>query len=330
MRRSGHWCFRQSVGTRKTSFPVHAPVLLDEVVKALMPRPDGRYVDCTYGRGGHSRAILEQLGEDGRVLALDRDPEAVAAGRVHMRADYRLTVLQAEFTTLQDKVAERGWSGEVDGVLFDLGLSSPQLDNPERGFSLRQDGPLDMRMNPCSGPAAAQWLAESDETEIRRVLRDYGEERFAGRIARHIVKVRAQGAIDTTSGLAEAVVAALPAEARRSRKRHPATRAFQAIRIQVNGELGQLEGVLPQTSLVLKVGGRLAIISFHSLEDRLVKRFLRGPVEGGLPRGLPVRGDQRMLRMWRIPGKAQRPSSVEQAANPRARSAVLRVAERAH
>jgi len=314
----------------RTPFAPHAPVLLNEVIKALSPRPDGRYVDCTYGRGGHSQAILQCLDEGGRVLALDRDPEAVAVGQVHMRADNRLTVLQAEFTALRDKVDQCGWTGEVDGVLFDLGVSSPQLDNPERGFSLRHDGPLDMRMNPQVGISAARWLAETNESEIRRVLRDYGEERFAARIARHIVKARAECAIETTVGLAEAVLAALPAQARHARKRHPATRVFQAIRIEVNGELAQLETALPQTQIVLKIDGRLAVISFHSLEDRLVKRFVRGPEETALPRGLPVRGDARDTKTWRALGRAQRPLAAEQAANPRARSAVLRVAERMH
>ena len=302
----------------------HRSVLLEESVAALAVHPGGTYIDGTFGRGGHARAILELLGPGGRLIAIDRDPEAIAAARTLAAADPRLTPVQGCFGDLAEIAAAAG-SDRVQGILLDLGVSSPQLDVPERGFSFASDGPLDMRMNPESGESAADWLTHASQDEIADVLRELGEERFAGRIARTLVAARAQGSVATTRQLAELVARSVPT---REPGKHPATRTFQALRIRVNDELGELERALNKICGLLAPEGRLAAISFHSLEDSIVKRFIRREAQGPvLPKGLPVTASQARGRLRPV-GKAVRPSADEVAANPRARSAVLRVAER--
>ena len=293
---------------------------------ALAIREEGIYIDGTFGRGGHTEAILRRLGAQGRVLAIDKDPEAVRAGLERFAAEPRFAIEQGSFTRLEQLVCERGWSGRIAGILLDLGVSSPQLDDARRGFSLRRDGPLDMRMDPNSGTSAAQWLASAEEGEIARVLREYGEERFARRIARNIVAQRVAGTpIESTAQLARLVAACVP---QREPGRDPATRTFQAIRIHLNRELEELGELLEQALRVLAPGGRLAVISFHSLEDRIVKRFMRNEARGDqYPPDLPVTREQMRPRM-RVVGRAIRAGAAEVARNQRARSAVLRVAER--
>lgn len=304
----------------------HRPVMLEEVIEALNIVPAGLYVDATFGRGGHARAILKKLGVQGRLLALDRDPQAVEEGRRLAAEDARVAVVHSAFSNLAHEVARMGWTGKVNGVLLDLGVSSPQLDDAARGFSFRGDGPLDMRMNPTSGVSAAEWLANAAEDDIARVLHDYGEERYARRIARAVCAARLVQPILTTRQLAELVARAVPT---RERHKDPATRTFQAIRIQVNDELGEVSACLEQSVDVLAAGGRLAVISFHSLEDRIVKHFVRDAERGPmLPAKLPVRHEASARGRLRRMGKARRPSDMETSANPRARSAVLRVAER--
>jgi len=303
----------------------HTPVLLDEVLAGLSVRPDGRYCDATFGRGGHTAAILGALGPAGRVVAIDRDPEAIRAGRRRFAAEARLTLIQGSFGSLEERVRAAGFEGELDGVLLDLGVSSPQLDEAARGFSFMQDGPLDMRMDNESGQSAAQWLAKAGEREIADVIRGLGEERFARRIARAVVAARAEAPITRTAELAALVAEAVPT---REPGKHPATRTFQAIRIHVNGELDALESALPRAVRLLAPGGRLCVISFHSLEDRIVKRFIRreeqgDPVYAGLP-NVPAHARARLKRV----GGAIMAGEPEVRANPRARSAVLRVAER--
>lgn len=301
----------------------HIPVLLGEVMEALAIHPEGTYLDATFGRGGHSRAILERLGPAGRLFALDRDPQAVAAGQGW--ADSRFTIIHAPFSDMADALAERGVAG-MDGILMDLGVSSPQLDAPERGFSFRFDAPLDMRMDTSRGTSAAEWLEQADEAEIAQIVRDFGEERFAKRIARTLVAARNLSPITTTGQLARLVAGAVRT---RERGQDPATRTFQAIRIHINRELEELVAALPQAVGLLKPGGRLAVISFHSLEDRLVKRFLREQASGPqIPSDIPLPADQLPTGSLRLVGKAMRPGAAEAAANPRARSAVLRVAEK--
>ena len=302
--------------------PEHRPVLLREVIEALRPGEGGVFVDCTFGRGGHAGALLERVGPGGRVIGLDRDPEAVAAALRWAETDPRLIVCAAPFSAISREAAALGVSGKVDGVLFDLGVSSPQLDAPERGFSFLRDGPLDMRMDPGAGPSAAQWLDTADEAEIVRVLRSYGEEPQARRIAAAIVRARP---IATTRGLAEVIERAVP---RRARDHHPATLTFQAIRIFLNRELEELDNALPQCLDVLRPGGRLAVISFHSLEDRRVKRFIRDEARGDpYPRDLPVAASALHPRLHPV-GRAIRATEDEVRENPRARRAVLRVAEK--
>jgi 16S rRNA (cytosine1402-N4)-methyltransferase len=303
--------------------PVHAPVLLQETLAGLAIRPDGTYVDATYGRGGHARAVLGRLGSGGRLVVVDRDPEAIDHARQEFGTDSRVRIQQATF----DRLLELLGDACADGVLLDLGVSSPQLDDPARGFSFMRDGPLDMRMDPGSGPSAAQFLAVAPEAEIARVIASYGEERFARRIARSIVAARAAAPLATTGALADLVSAAVPARLREPGK-HPATRTFQALRIHVNHELELLERGLQAALAVLRTGGRLAVISFHSLEDRCVKRFMRthalgDPVWRGLPNA-PLAAQPRL----EIIGKAQRAQPEEVARNPRSRSAVLRVARK--
>jgi 16S rRNA (cytosine1402-N4)-methyltransferase len=303
----------------------HRPVLLEEAVAGLAIQPGGLYVDGTFGRGGHALAILAKLGSEGCLLALDKDPQAIAAAQEQFLSDKRFMIERGSFAMLKQQVERRGWLGKMSGVLLDLGVSSPQLDDPGRGFSFSHDGPLDMRMDPESGRSAADWLGVAPEREIVQVLRDYGEERYAKRIARAIVQARAASPIRTTKQLAEVVRAAHPAW---EKDKDPATRSFQAIRIFINQELDDLEACLPQCLEALAPGGRLAVISFHSLEDRIVKRFMRKEARGGeFPAGLPITQAHFHPKL-RVIGKAIHASSAEVQANPRARSAVLRIAER--
>lgn len=303
--------------------PLHQTVLLKEAVEALSVKPSGVYVDGTFGRGGHSRAILERLDGAGRLLAFDRDPQAVATAKTIQ--DARLKVRHCAFGELSAVLREMGVA-EVDGVLLDLGVSSPQIDDGRRGFSFRFDAPLDMRMDTTRGETAAAFLASADIKEIMEVIRNYGEERFALQIAKKIVAARREQPLATTGQLA-----ALVREAVRTREpgQDPATRTFQALRIHINRELDQLALVLPQAVDALRSGGRLAVISFHSLEDRIVKRFMRDQSSSDrLPKSLPLRAAELPLPRLRLVGKPVRASAVEVAANPRARSAVMRVAER--
>jgi 16S rRNA (cytosine1402-N4)-methyltransferase len=303
----------------------HQPVLLEEVLAGLSIQPDGVYVDGTFGRGGHAGAILAVLGPGGRLLAMDKDPEAVRSAGEQFGEDSRFEIEQGTFTMLSDMLAQRQLQGRVDGLLLDLGVSSPQLDDASRGFSFSEDGPLDMRMDPGSGISAAQWLEQADEQTISRVLRKFGEERFSRRIARSIVETRNEKPLRTTRELAELIAAAVPV---REKRKHPATRSFQAIRIFINHELDDLVAVLDQVVDVLAPHGRMAVISFHSLEDRLVKRFIRDEYRGEqAPPELPLAGMDYVPRLKPV-GKAVRASDAEISANPRARSAVLRVAER--
>lgn len=302
----------------------HQTVLLEEAVTALVTDSNGFYVDGTFGRGGHTRALLERLGPEGRVLALDLDPQACRVGTALAARDSRLEMVQMSFCDLLPYLATRPVPVSVAGLLLDLGVSSPQLDDPARGFSFLRDGDLDMRMNPDQGQSAAAWLAAASETEITRVLQEYGEERYARRIARAIVQARAQKPLLRTVQLAQVIAEAHPAW---QPGRHPATRSFQAIRIHINGELVALRAALDQVLEVLAVGGRLVVISFHSLEDRMVKRFIRDEQHPRVPRGLPIE-EARLARRLRALGRAISPSAAEVAANPRARSAVMRVAEK--
>ena len=302
--------------------PVHRAVLAAEAVAALALRADGIYVDLTYGRGGHSREMLARLGPAGRLIALDRDPEAVAAGESIQ--DPRFLIRHARFAEISS-VLDAAGVATVQGILADLGVSSPQLDTPQRGFSFRADGPLDMRMDPTRGESAAQWLATAKEADIREVIRTYGEERFAQQIAAAVVAARAREPVVRTQQLAHLV-----AEAVRTREagQDPATRTFQALRIFLNRELEEVSLMLPQAVARLAPGGRLAVVSFHSLEDRIVKRFLRSLAQPSLPRDLPIRASEMPQPALRIIGRAVRAGADEIAANPRARSAVMRVAER--
>ena len=303
----------------------HTPVLLAEVIDGLHLQTDGIYIDCTFGRGGHTRALLARLGPRARVLAIDRDAQAVEAGRALAAEDARVTVEHANFNRIAAVAAEHQVTGLVNGMLFDLGVSSPQLDEAARGFGFQDDGPLDMRMDVQVGESAAEWLARASAEDIMLVIRRYGEERYAKRIARAIVARRADRPIETTRQLADIVSAAQP---RSGARRHPATRTFQAIRIHINDELAALDSALEQVPEILAAEGRLAVISFHSLEDRRVKRFMRARSRGpSAPKGMPVAlpGPPPVLRTV---GRAIRASADEVRANPRARSAVLRIAAR--
>lgn len=303
----------------------HETVLQNEAVAALSVKPGSCYVDATFGRGGHSRAILEQLGPDGRLLVFDRDPQAIEAAREMQSADSRLVVTRAPFSQLAQTVEQQGLSGSVAGILFDLGVSSPQLDNAERGFSFSKDGPLDMRMDPEQGVSAEQWINTASEREIADVLFEFGEERHSRRMARRVVEEREQQRITRTGHLAEIIKQANPAW---EKDKHPATRAFQGIRIFINGEFEELRKGLEQALAVLAVGGRLVVISFHSLEDRIVKKFIALQTKGdNFPRGVPVTAAMLNPTLKSV-GKAVKPSAEEIANNPRARSAVMRVAEK--
>lgn len=305
----------------------HVPVLLDPVLEGLRVLENGVYVDGTFGRGGHSNAILRNLGDGGRLIAIDRDPAAIAAAPKALIDDPRFELIRGQCAELEEYMGERELLGNVDGLLLDLGVSSPQLDEAGRGFSFLRDGPLDMRLDNEQGQTAAEWLAEVDEATLTRTLYKFGDEKLAKRIARAVVSRREITPISTTGELARIVQDAVPAKLR-SRKRHPATKTFQAIRIAINDELGQLEAVLEQSLRVLKKGGRLCVISFHSLEDRIVKRFMRDHSrEPEQYRGMPNIPEE-FLPPFRSIGKAITASDAEIAANIRSRSARLRVAER--
>ena len=303
----------------------HEPVLKKQVLQGLNVQPGGIYLDCTFGRGGHAQAILECLDENGRLVVIDKDPEAIRVAEETIGKDSRVTVQRGSYAMLQRLVDKLEVSGKLNGVLLDLGVSSPQLDDPRRGFSFTAAGPLDMRMDPDSGRSAAEWLAQATQTEIEQVLRSLGEERYARRIARALVSSRTTVPIATTTQLAELISRTVP---RREGSKHPATRSFQAIRIYINRELEDLSAALQQVAQVLAPLGRLVVISFHSLEDRIVKRFIRRESKGEeWPLDLPVQGEPAKGSM-RAVGKPVRPGKEEIAINPRARSAVLRVAEK--
>lgn len=303
----------------------HVPVLLDAVLEGLNIRPHGCYIDGTFGRGGHSREILKRLDSTGRLIAIDRDPEAVEAARPLSERETRFAIVKGEISDIAQIAVERNLLGKVDGILFDLGVSSPQLDDATRGFSFQFDGPLDMRMDPTKGISAADWLATVDERTLRKVLAQFGEERSAGRYAKAIVAARALQPVRRTAELAKIIVEAAP---KGPRRRHPATKTFQAIRIQVNDELGQVRSALEASIAVLGKGGRLCVISFHSLEDRIVKRFMRqASREAEAWRGMPSM-PQAARPPLRVVGKAIVATDLEIAANVRSRSARLRIAER--
>jgi 16S rRNA (cytosine1402-N4)-methyltransferase len=303
---------------------MHQTVLLREAVEALVTSPGGFYVDGTFGRGGHSRHLLQQLNADGRVLGVDKDPAAQAAAQELAATEPRFEFFHGSFAELPGQLRRMGVDA-VDGILLDLGVSSPQLDDGERGFSFLQDGPLDMRMDTTRGETAAQWLSHAGVDEIARVLKEYGEERFSRRIAAAIVAARTERPITSTGRLAQVVSEANP---KWEKHKHPATRAFQAIRIKVNSELEDLQELLAVALDILRIGGRLVVISFHSLEDRLVKRYMRDMARGEqFPMGVPVR-DSALNRRMRLVGKAVRASDEEVAGNVRSRSAIMRVAEK--
>ena len=303
----------------------HKPVFLNEVLDALAIRPDGCYVDCTFGRGGHSRAIMQRLGSRGRLFAFDKDPEAIRVAQKDFAGNKCFTCFHGSFTRLAEVIGQMGLLGTIDGLLFDLGVSSPQLDDAARGFSFLKDGLLDMRMNPNQGCSAAEWINQASQAELTSVLRHYGEERYAGRIARTIVASRAERAITSTRELSELIKAAVPTV---ETGKHPATRSFQAIRIHVNNELEELKAALAQVTGVLCEGGRLAVISFHSGEDRIVKRFIRQQARvDPYPSYLPVSGNEIKPRMQAV-GRPLKSGEEANQANPRGRSAVLRIAEK--
>lgn len=303
----------------------HKPVLFNEAISALQINESGIYIDGTFGRGGHAAAILERLGPTGRLIAIDKDPDAVIFARERFGHDRRFQIERGSFAMLGDIARQAGVAGKIDGILLDLGVSSPQLDDASRGFSFLRDGPLDMRMDPDVGISAADWLANADERELAQVFWRYGEERHSRRIARAICAQRTSSPITTTAQLAELVTAAAPGK---ERKKHPATRVFQAIRIFINHELDDLDAGLHSIVDVMRPGGRLAVISFHSLEDRMVKRFMRDEARGTeLPLDLPVTGQPEDRRL-RLVGKPVFPGDMEIQHNPRARSAVMRIAER--
>lgn len=303
----------------------HQPVLLHEAVEGLNIQENGIYIDATFGRGGHSLEILKRLGPGGQLIALDKDPKAVAYGEKGPIQDPRFSIVHTSFAKTESVIAKRGLQGKVSGVLMDLGVSSPQLDDPDRGFSFLRDGPLDMRMDTTQSMDAQTWVNTADSSDIIDVLKEYGEERFAKRIASAIIRDRSERQLTTTKELADLIANAVPF---REKHKHPATRSFQAIRIFINRELSELEKALEQCLNVLAVGGRLSVISFHSLEDRIVKQFIKRESEGKpVPRKLPVKHKDVVGRLMKI-GKAVTPTLEETKHNPRARSARLRIAER--
>lgn len=303
----------------------HRPVLLQESMDALAIKADGIYVDGTFGRGGHSRAILQQLNQSGRLIAIDKDLEAIAYAEQHFANDHRFTIAHGTFANLAETTRQLGVYGQVNGILLDLGVSSPQLDNPERGFSFMQEGPLDMRMDSTQALDAARFVNEADAIEMARVFKLYGEERFAGRIARAIVRAREETPVLTTAVLAEIVKEANP---KWEKHKHPATRVFQAIRIHINQELTDLSACLKECLGALAVGGRLVVISFHSLEDRIVKQFMRDQAHGiQPPLGVPIKASE-IKTYFKCVGKAVKPQDDEIKENVRSRSAVLRIGEK--
>lgn len=311
-----------------TTSPQHVSVLLEESINALVTDTAGTYIDATFGRGGHTRALLEKLGNDAQVIALDQDPQAIEAAKT-LQDDPRFDIIHTPFSNLQQVLEQRQLTGKVTGILFDLGVSSPQLDDAERGFSFMRDGPLDMRMDTSRGETAAEWLNRAEKDEISWVLKEYGEERFARKIASAIVMDREKEPFVRTKQLADMIARVSPVK---EKHKHPATRTFQAIRIHVNKELEQIEQALEASLSALKQDGRLVVISFHSLEDRLVKRFIRKHSEGKqVPAGLPVTDaeinkDKSLEKV----GKAIKPGKHEVSLNPRARSSVLRIARRVY
>lgn len=309
-------------------FQKHEPVLLAEAVAALAIVPNGIYIDATFGRGSHSRAILNKLGPQGRLISFDKDPAAIAYAQQHFSQDKRFTMIHSSFAQMQEHITTQDLMGKINGILFDLGVSSPQLEDPERGFSFMHDGKLDMRMDTSQGVDAATWLASIEEKELAEVLWVYGEEKFSRRIARALVAARKEAPIQSTGQLASLIIRAIPKPKSHQRDKHPATRSFQAIRIAVNQELIELQQALRQALEILMIGGRLAVISFHSLEDRITKQFIKHHEKGEtLPRGLPIKGDHFNARLKAI-GKPIKPSEKEININPRARSAILRIAEK--
>ncbi|MBV9576092.1 MAG: 16S rRNA (cytosine(1402)-N(4))-methyltransferase RsmH [Gammaproteobacteria bacterium] len=307
-------------------FHQHIPVLLTEVLDNLITSPDGIYVDATFGRGNHSRAILNRLNNQGRLIAFDKDPEAVLHAKNYFSSDHRFTILHHSFVRMPMCLQTLNAFGKVNGILFDLGVSSPQLDNPERGFSFAKTGKLDMRMDTSQGVNAMDWLATVDEKELADVLWQFGEEKFSRRIARAIVKARAETTITTTAQLADIICAAMPRQ--KKQEKHPATRSFQAIRIAINQELTELQHGLEFALEALAIHGKLLVISFHSLEDRIVKQFIRHHEKGQLsPRDLPIKEKEHKQKLISI-GKPVKPGLQEVDRNPRARSAILRIAEK--
>jgi len=303
----------------------HRPVLLKEAVEALAIKPAGFYLDGTFGRGGHSAEILAQLGESGKLLAMDQDPLAIEEAQEKFAGDTRFEIVRENFENMEALVASRKMMRQVNGVLLDIGVSSPQLDDASRGFSFIKPGPLDMRMNPDAGQSAAQWLASVDEYDLTTVLMHYGEEKFARRIANAIVETRKETEINDTVQLANIIEAAIPVK---PKNKHAATKSFQAIRIHINRELEVLEHALQSGLNVLAVGGRLAVISFHSLEDRMVKRFFRKMSQGPqIPKDIPILAKD-LEQPFKLIGKAIKPGKQEIQENPRSRSSVLRVIER--
>ncbi len=303
----------------------HLPVLLNETITALDVKADGFYVDGTFGRGGHARKVLAQLSEHGRLLGLDKDPQAIAEGQQLSQDDPRFSIEQCSFADLATPINARLWQNKVDGILLDIGVSSPQIDQADRGFSFQKDGPLDMRMNPNAGISAAEWLATAKVEDITFVIKTLGEEKFGKRIANAIVETREHTPITSTTQLAKLVDKAMPF---REKNKHPATRTFQAIRIYINNELDDLKTGLEQSLDVLAVGGRLAVITFHSLEDRIVKRYFRDEARGDdLPSNFPIRADE-LNPSVKLIGKAIKAGDAELGMNPRARSAVLRIVEK--
>lgn len=304
----------------------HISVLMDETIEALAIKADGIYIDGTFGRGGHSGQILQRLGENGRLQAIDRDPQAIESAK-KFADDARFSIAHNTFSEIRQVAEDNDLLGKVDGILLDIGVSSPQLDDAERGFSFMKDGPLDMRMNPNAGRSAAQWLAEADLEDITWVIKKYGEEKFGRRIATKIIETRDENPITSTKQLAELVDLAVPVK---DKNKHPATRTFQAIRIYINSELEEIETALKGALDVLKPGGRLAVISFHSLEDRIVKQFIKKQSKGeAIPRGLPLTDEQLKQKLTlKAIGKAIKPGKEELARNSRARSSVLRIAQR--
>ena len=308
----------------KKNEELHQPVLLAEVLQGLSLKVDGFYIDATFGRGGHSKQILEHLGDQGRLVVIDQDPQAIAVAKEQWGFDPRVIIRFGSFVNLQQWISELGWRGKIDGILLDLGVSSPQLDDAERGFSFQKEGPLDMRMDPNITVDAATWLSKAKESEIAKVLQELGEERFSFRIARAIVKERQHNPIRTTTQLAKLIISVVPFQ---KRDKHPATRSFQAIRIYINRELAAIDSVLPQCLEVLAKSGRLVVISFHSLEDNRVKQFVQYWSQGGTLPDLPIPENQ-LQRRLRLVDRLIRPSNDEVNRNPRARSARCRVMEK--